>query len=121
MRSCSPELGGEEEEESWYVVAPAAARARVVRKSVEVDFEDFGGVGWVEEVDSLLGSGARVVVEKQDLKMTATGVVLCVYPTSPLHTRRVERASRAQRCIEAFSSWWRRGRLNLKSARKAGG
>ncbi|KFZ02841.1 hypothetical protein V501_09455, partial [Pseudogymnoascus sp. VKM F-4519 (FW-2642)] len=44
----------EEEEESWYVVAPAAARARVVRRSVEVDFEDFDGVGGVEEVDSLV-------------------------------------------------------------------
>ncbi len=99
MRSCSPELGGEEEEESWYVVAPAAARARVVRRKVVV--VDFRPVGGVDEVCSLLGL-ARVV-EKRDLKMTATSVVLCVYPTSPLHTLRVERASRAQqRCIEAF-------------------
>ncbi|OAF61348.1 hypothetical protein VC83_02229 [Pseudogymnoascus destructans] len=94
MRSCSPDLGAEEEEESWYVVAPAAARARVVRRRVVVaDFRGGGGT------DAL---GSARVVEKRDVKMTATGVVLCVYPTSPLHTRRVERASWAQRCIEAF-------------------
>lgn len=72
MRSCSPELGVEEEEESWYVVAPAAARARVVKRKVVV-FEDFRGVGGVDEVGTLLCL-ARAV-EKQDLKMTTTGVV----------------------------------------------
>lgn len=61
MRSWRVEVGAGEEER-WYVVAPAAARARVVRRSAVR--EDFGGEGGVDWVVVLVGDAREV--EKAD-------------------------------------------------------